>query len=185
MAKYEDGSYGSAAGIALISEDRKHFGLIPQMSTADNITLSSLRSFLLDRRQETAIAGQQINRLAIRVADPRQPVAGLSGGNQQKVVIARALLRNPDVLILDEPTKGIDVGAKAEVYSLVRELARAGKAVLLISSELPELLLLSHRLLVMRAGHVTAELDPARTSQEEIMRFAMPASQPPTLANAI
>jgi ABC-type sugar transport system ATPase subunit len=98
----------------------------------------------------------------------------LSGGNQQKVVIAKALLTRPEILILDEPTRGIDIGAKAEVYAIVNRLAQAGKAVLLISSELPELLALSDRILVMRQGSMTAELDPHLTSQEEILKFAMP-----------
>ncbi|MCX7887715.1 MAG: D-xylose ABC transporter ATP-binding protein, partial [Verrucomicrobiae bacterium] len=96
--------------------------------------------------------------------------------NQQKVVIAKSLLTAPAVLILDEPTRGVDVGAKAEIHAIIRRLAAEGRAVLLISSELPELLALSHRLLVMREGMVSAELDPQRTTQEEILRHAMPSA---------
>jgi ABC-type sugar transport system ATPase subunit len=133
-----------------------------------------MRTRLIDRRAEAALADEQIRRFSIKVAGRDQPVVNLSGGNQQKVVIAKALLTEPEILILDEPTRGIDVGAKAEIHSLISQLARAGKAILLISSELPELLSLSDRLLVMREGAVTAELDPLHTSQEEIMSFAMP-----------
>ncbi len=163
-----------AAGIALVSEDRRQFGLVPQMSLAHNITLASLRDRIVDRRAEHAAADEQIRALAIKATNRNQPVSHLSGGNQQKAVIAKALLTEPDVLILDEPTRGIDIGAKAEVYAIVKRLARAGKAILLISSELSELLALSDRILVMRQGVLTTELDPCRTSQEEILKFAMP-----------
>ena len=161
-------------GIALVTEDRKRFGFVPQMSVQQNLTLSSLRSRLIDRRSEITVADEQIRRFSIKVADGRQAVVNLSGGNQQKVVIAKALLTDPDILILDEPTRGIDIGAKAEIHAIITRLARSGKAVLLISSELPELLSLSDRLLVMKEGQITAELDPLNTTQEEIMRFAMP-----------
>lgn len=163
-----------SAGIALVSEDRKQFGLVPQMSVARNLTLASLRHWIVDGRAEDQVAKEQIRAFGIKATDPNQPVRNLSGGNQQKVVIAKALLTRPEILILDEPTRGIDIGAKAEVYAIVNRLAQAGKAVLLISSELPELLALSDRILVMRQGSMTAELDPHLTSQEEILKFAMP-----------
>jgi inositol transport system ATP-binding protein len=163
-----------AAGIALVSEDRRQFGLVPQMSVTQNITLASLRDWIIDGRAENKVGEEQIRTFAIKASDHKQPVMHLSGGNQQKVVIAKALLTEPDILILDEPTRGIDIGAKAEVYAIVNRLAQAGKAILLISSELPELLSLSDRLLVMREGVLTAELDPRQTSQEEILKFAMP-----------
>jgi len=163
-----------SAGIALVSEDRRQFGLVPQMSVACNLTLASLRNWIIDGRAEDRVAEEQIRAFAIKATDPSQPVMSLSGGNQQKVVIAKALLTQPEILILDEPTRGIDIGAKAEVYAIVNRLARAGKAILLISSELPELLALSDRILVMRQGALTAELDPRQTSQEEILKFAMP-----------
>jgi inositol transport system ATP-binding protein len=164
-----------AAGIALVSEDRKRFGFVPQMSVQHNLTLSSMRKRLIDSRAEAAVADEQIRTHAIKVSGRNQPVVNLSGGNQQKVVIAKALLAEPEILILDEPTRGIDIGAKTEIYSIITRLARAGKAILLVSSELPELMSLSDRLLVMRGGAVTAELDPLRTSQEEIMNHAMPS----------
>ena len=162
------------AGIALVSEDRKQFGFVPRMSVQQNLTLSSMRTRLIDSRSEAAVADAQIRKFSIKVADRNQPAINLSGGNQQKVVIAKALLTQPDILVLDEPTRGIDVGAKAEIHALISRLARSGTAILLVSSELPELLALSDRLLVMRQGALTAELDPLHTSQEEIMSFAMP-----------
>ena len=163
-----------AAGIALVSEDRKEHGFVPRMSVKHNITLAGIRSWLIDHRAENRIADEQIRALGIRTSGRNQAVEELSGGNQQKVVIARALLTGPDILILDEPTRGIDIGAKAEVHAIIDQLARAGKAILLVSSELPELLSLSDRLLVMREGELAGELDPRRASQEQIMRLAMP-----------
>lgn len=163
-----------ARGIALVSEDRREFGLVPQMSLKHNITLANLRRWRIDHRAENRIADEQIGAFAIKARDRNQTVNTLSGGNQQKVVIAKSLLTAPAILILDEPTRGIDIGAKVEVHDIIVRLAREGKAVLLISSELPELLALSDRLLVMREGVLTAELDPRRTTQEEILRYAMP-----------
>jgi len=165
-----------ARGIALVSEDRKEFGLVPMMSLKHNITLASLRGWLIDHRAENRVADEQIRALSIKSHDRNQSVNTLSGGNQQKVVIAKSLLTAPAILILDEPTRGIDIGAKAEIHAIIGRLARDGKAVLLISSELPELLALSDRLLVMREGILTAELDPRRATQEEILQHAMPVS---------
>jgi ABC-type sugar transport system ATPase subunit len=124
---------------------------------------------------EASVADANIRNFSIRTPHRDRSVAHLSGGNQQKVVLAKTLLADPEVLILDEPTRGIDIGAKAEVHSIISDLARQGKAILLISSELPELMALSHRILVMRAGAITAELDPHHTSEDEILRHAMPA----------
>lgn len=163
------------AGIGFVSEDRKGFGLVPRMSVQHNLTLSSLRARWIDQCAECAVADEQIRAFAIKVSGRRQAVMNLSGGNQQKVVLAKALLTEPDILILDEPTRGIDIGAKTEIYALIHRLAGAGKAVLLVSSELPELLLLSDRLLVMREGVLTAEFVTRQTTQEEILKFAMPA----------
>ena len=167
------------SGIAMVSEDRKLSGIVPGMSVQNNMTLASLRRFcrgpwIASRAESQAVSGQ-MRSLAIKTRGPGQPVDSLSGGNQQKVMIARALLTEPEVLILDEPARGIDIGAKAEVHHLIRQLARSGKAVLLISSELPELLSLSDRILVMRGGGISAELVPNRTTESEILRFAMPA----------
>ena len=163
------------AGIALVSEDRARFGFIPRMSVQQNLTLTRMKHRFIDHRAEATLADEQIRRFSLKVSDRNQAVVNLSGGNQQKVIIAKALLTEPEILILDEPTRGIDVGAKAEIHSIITRLARSGKAILMISSELPELLSLSARLLVMREGSVTAELDPLHTSQEEIMSFAMPS----------
>jgi ribose transport system ATP-binding protein len=142
-----------------------------------NLTLSSLerlcRKSWIDRREENRIADDRIQAFSIRTQDRNQMVSLLSGGNQQKVVIARALLQDPDILIMDEPTRGIDIGAKEEIHGIIRNLARAGKALIVISSELPEIMSLSTRLLVMSGGMITAELDPRQTTQEEIMKYAL------------
>ncbi|HKE24189.1 MAG TPA: sugar ABC transporter ATP-binding protein [Bryobacteraceae bacterium] len=167
-----------AHGIAMVTEDRTEFGFVPDMSVKENVTLSSLGRFSLGpfirRRVEARAADEQMIRFDVRAAGRGQPVKSLSGGNQQKVAIARALLADPEILILDEPTRGIDVGAKAEIHGLIAGLARAGKAILLISSEMEEVLALSDRVLVMREGCVAAELVPAATSPDEILRYAMP-----------
>jgi inositol transport system ATP-binding protein len=167
-----------AHGIAMVNEDRKEFGFIPGMSVKENITLSSLGRFawgpFVRPGAEAAGAEQQMRQFNVRGAGSCQPVKFLSGGNQQKVAIARALLADPQILILDEPTRGIDVAAKSEIYSIVSDLAKAGKAILLISSEMNELLSLSDRILVMREGAAVAELVPQATSPEEILRYAIP-----------
>jgi inositol transport system ATP-binding protein len=164
-----------AAGIALVSEDRKRHGFVPRMSVRENLTLSSMTQWRIRHRAEEILVDEQIRTFSIKVSSRNQSVEKLSGGNQQKVVIAKALLNRPKVLILDEPTRGIDIGAKAEIHSIITRLARSGMAVLLISSELPELLALSDRLLVMCDGKLTAELDPLHTTEEEILSHAMPA----------
>jgi inositol transport system ATP-binding protein len=166
-----------ANGIAMVTEDRREFGFIPAMSIRANLTLSSLGRvctgpFIL-RSAEAALADRQIREFDVRAAGAEQAVQFLSGGNQQKVALARALLTEPDVLILDEPTRGIDVGAKAEIYALIARLAAAGKAILLISSEMNELLTLSDRVLVMRAGTLVGEVMPGAATPEEILRQAM------------
>jgi inositol transport system ATP-binding protein len=176
-------SIGSPAGalansIAMVTEDRRESGFVPGMSVQQNITLSSLRrlSFgpFIRRRAESIAAEEQIRRFDVRAAGPDQPVQFLSGGNQQKVALARALLTDPEILILDEPTRGIDIGAKAEIYALIHRLADAGKAILLISSEMNEIFALSDRILVMREGALAGEFVPGATNPEEIIRHAMP-----------
>ncbi|MCC6354279.1 MAG: sugar ABC transporter ATP-binding protein [Verrucomicrobiae bacterium] len=165
-----------ALGIAMVAEDRKRDGLVGGMSVRHNLTLSSLRRCcrgpLIDRAAEERMADRQIG--ALRIGAPRRdgPVALLSGGNQQKVVIGKALLAGPSVLLLDEPTRGIDIAAKAEVHEIVRGLAREGKAVVMVSSELPEIFALSDRILVMRGGELRGELDPRSATQEDVMRLA-------------
>ena len=168
-----------ASGLGMVGEDRKKDGLVLTMSVQHNLTLSSLkqccRGWFINRRQERKVAEEQIRMFGIKTPHRDQPTRFLSGGNQQKVVMAKTLLTDPAILILDEPTRGIDIGAKAEVYAIISQWARAGKAILMISSELPEILALSHRILVMREGTIAAELDPRRTTQEEILQYAMPA----------
>jgi ABC-type sugar transport system ATPase subunit len=162
-----------AAGIALLPEDRKHQGLVLDMSTASNVTLMNppTRHGLLDRRRQRAVAEDSLRPLNTKMrAD--MPVRELSGGNQQKVVLARWLLTDSDVFIFDEPTRGIDVGAKGEIHALMRRLADSGKAILMISSDLPEVLGMSDRIVVMRRGRIVAELDRSEATEEAVVRHA-------------
>ena len=164
------------AGIGYLSEDRKQFGLATGMDVRNNIALASLSRFtgaggiLRDGAMREAAVGY-IDMLSIKTPSDLQEARLLSGGNQQKVVIAKWLLRDCDILIFDEPTRGIDVGAKSEIYKLLNSLAAQGRAVIVISSELPEILRLSHRIAVMCEGRLTGIL-PAGASQEEIMKLA-------------
>ncbi|HWQ56717.1 MAG TPA: sugar ABC transporter ATP-binding protein [Bryobacteraceae bacterium] len=163
------------AGVALVTEDRQRTGLCLRLPLSYNITLANLtavsRAGFIDHAAEGRIVKDYTERLRIRAASPRQLAGRLSGGNQQKIAIARWLFRNTRVFLFDEPTRGIDVGAKTEVFEIMNELARSGAAVLMVSSEMPELLQVADRILVMRQGRLTGEL-PGRTTQEEIMRLA-------------
>ncbi|MCU1603594.1 MAG: transporter related [Modestobacter sp.] len=165
-----------AAGIAMVPEDRKAQALFPDHTVEDNITVSSLRELsrwtVIRRGAVRAGAREQMRRLGIRESALRLPVRALSGGNQQKVVLGRWLMRDADVVILDEPTRGVDVGARREIYELVEELANAGKAVLVVSSDLPEVIGVSDRVLVMRAGRIVAELDSTTATEEAVMSHA-------------
>jgi len=166
------------AGIALLTEDRKGQGLILNQSVRDNFALPNLAAWsrlgVIDRRRERAALDRFLDGLHVRLTSPEQAVATLSGGNQQKVVLAKWLQRNCEVVLFDEPTRGIDVGAKYEIYLLINELAAQGKAILMISSELPEVLGMSDRILVMHEGRVTGEItDVAGATQEQIMRLAV------------
>ncbi|MEM5346119.1 sugar ABC transporter ATP-binding protein [Paraburkholderia azotifigens] len=163
--------------IGYLSEDRKRFGLATGMDVESNIVMSDLGKFLslnifLRRMQIRKRASHFINLLAIRTPSPTQPVRLLSGGNQQKIVIAKWLERDCDVLFFDEPTRGIDVGAKSEIYKLLRALAAQGKAIVMISSELPEILRMSDRIVVMCEGRITGELSASEATQERIMHLA-------------
>jgi ribose transport system ATP-binding protein len=164
-------------GIGYLSEDRKQFGLMLDRNVRENIVLSSLRSyadrfgFVKSRRIEKT-GREYVDRLSIKTPSTAQLVRNLSGGNQQKVVVAKWLARNCDVLIFDEPTRGIDVGAKEEIYGLLNELAAAGKAIVMISSELPEVLRMAHRIAVMAEGRITGELTNAEATQENVMDLA-------------
>ncbi|MFN8677130.1 MAG: sugar ABC transporter ATP-binding protein [Thermomicrobiales bacterium] len=163
-------------GIALVPEDRKLQALVPVMGIRENVTLPVLdrlgSAFFPSRSQEREMVGGYIENLRIRTPHMEQRVSALSGGNQQKVVIARWLATRPKVLILDEPTRGIDVGAKAEVHALIARLAESGVAILLISSELPEILGMSHRVLVMHEGRLVADIPRSEATEESIMAAA-------------
>jgi ribose transport system ATP-binding protein len=165
-----------AGGLAYLTEDRKGRGLFPVMATLANITMTSLGRFAragvvsLGREREAAAGAARD--FDVRAADLRQPAGTLSGGNQQKMLLARFLLEPRTVLILDEPTRGVDVGARAEIYRLMNELTGRGVAILMISSELPELLGMSDRVVVMREGRVTGELTRAQATPEAVMSLA-------------
>ncbi len=163
-------------GIGYLSEDRKALGLATGLDVRNNIALASIPRFsklfgILDEQAMHAAANEYIEKLAIKTPSDRQPARLLSGGNQQKIVIAKWLLRDCKVLIFDEPTRGIDIGAKNEIYKLLNALAAEGKAIIVISSELPEVLRLSHRIAVMCEGRLTGIL-PAGAAQEDIMHLA-------------
>ena len=164
-------------GIAYLSEDRKSHGLALGMTVAHNVSLANMRAVssrlgFIRFAQEDAVAQRYVDSLAIRTPTTRQAVRLLSGGNQQKVVIAKWLFRDSRVLFFDEPTRGIDVGAKYAIYKLLDELAAQGIGVVLISSELPEILGMTDRVAVFHAGRIAGVLDTRATSEEEIMRLA-------------
>lgn len=164
-----------SAGLALIPEDRQRAGLARALPIAQNMTIANLdrisRFGILSRTAESAVAAEHIGKLRIKAESPAQLAGRLSGGNQQKVVISKWLVRGARVFLFDEPTRGIDVGAKAEVFETMDALARQGAAVLMVSSELTELLQVADRILVMREGELSGEL-PGETTQEEIMHLA-------------
>ena len=164
-------------GIAYVPEDRRRHGVVPEMSISSNMTLAALgrlsRFGMLDLRRETELAVEYVGRLGVKTPSIRTPVAGLSGGNQQKVALSRWLIMNPSLLVLDEPTQGIDVGAKAEIHVLITDLAAKGVAILMISSELPEILGMSDRIAVMRGGTVVEILCRADATQEKILACAL------------
>jgi len=164
-------------GIAYVPEDRRRFGVVGEMSVAENASLAVLsdlsRHGLVDRAAEARLADSFVERLGIKTPSVRAAVATLSGGNQQKVALARGLATRPRILIVDEPTQGVDVGAKAEVHRLLSELASSGLAVVMISSDLPEVLALSDRVLVLRGGRVAGELAKAALSPEAVLSLAL------------
>lgn len=165
------------AGIGLLSEDRNKFSLIMEMNVRENISLSSLTSMLrgvfVDRRREQQIAGDSVQQLQIKTPTIEQKVAALSGGNRQKVVLARWLLTKAKVLIFDEPTNGIDVGVRFEIYRIIHQLAKDGLGIIVISSDMQELLGICDRIVVMCQGRITGELDRTSATQERIMELAM------------
>ena len=164
------------AGIALAPEDRKSTGLVLGASVGTNVSMAVLprlaRAQFVDERAEQELIQRFVSRLNIRTPSHEQRVGLLSGGNQQKVMIAKWLAVQPKCLIVDEPTRGVDVGTKAEIYTLFDELAHAGVPILMISSDLPEVLALADRILVMRQGRITGELSRAEATEEKIMHLA-------------
>jgi ABC-type sugar transport system ATPase subunit len=164
------------AGIAMVTEDRKRLGLFPDLDVAGNVSLCSLREAvcggLLSRRREEALVAGPLRDTGVKTPGPHASIMGLSGGNQQKCIIGRWLLTQPRIFLLDDPTRGIDVGAKAELYQLIDRLCRQGMGVLLTSSELPELLTLSDRILVLAEGRLTAELTRAEATEHRILEAA-------------
>ncbi|HEY9344818.1 MAG TPA: ATP-binding cassette domain-containing protein, partial [Inquilinus sp.] len=160
-------------GLAIIPEDRQRDGLVPILSVAENLTLSSLRRFLrgfhLRRGAEIDAARRSIRELAIKVSDPGIEVSALSGGNQQKVVIGKALMTNPRVLLMDEPSRGIDVGAKAEIFRVMRDLAAQGLGILFATSDLEEVMALSDRIAVMSNGRLVEIFDRATATEDRVV----------------
>ena len=166
-----------AAGIAYVPEDRRRHGVVLDMPIAANTSLASLRAIsrrgLIDRAAERKAAEGYVDRLRVRAASVFQEAGALSGGNQQKVAVARWLATNPAVLILDEPTQGVDIGVKSEMHALMQDLAERGLAIIMISSELPEILGMSDRILVMRKGRIAGELSRAEATQQKILALAL------------
>ena len=166
------------AGIGLITEDRRGNGIFGCLSIKDNVGVSVYNKllklkFVLDHKKINGIVDDSIKKLRIKTPSMKQHIANLSGGNQQKVIIARWLANDPDILIMDEPTRGIDVGAKHEIYEIMNELAAQGKAIIMISSEMPELIGMSDRICVMCDGKLRGVIsDKAEMTQEKIMAYA-------------
>lgn len=164
-------------GLVMVPEDRQHEGLVLLSSTIENTCMAvenkpSQSSLFISKKSEEELTNQNIEKLKIKANDPRQPVELLSGGNQQKVVLAKWLATKPKILLLDEPTRGVDVGAKEQVHQIIEELAQSGLAILVISSDLQEIIHISDRVLVMREGRINAELTGTDIHPEEIMRHA-------------
>ena len=164
------------AGIGYLSEDRKRFGIVVQKTVAENSTMADLDHYMsgifINKKKENEVAQKYVDSLKTKTPSVDQLVVNLSGGNQQKVVIAKWLVRNCDILIFDEPTRGIDVGAKSEIYHLMNELVAEGKSIIMISSEMTEILRMSDRIVVMCEGRKTGEMDISEATQENIMHAA-------------
>jgi ribose transport system ATP-binding protein len=164
-------------GIYLVPEDRKRSGLIVEMPVVENITLASLQAYarmqLVERDREAAVSNQQRKRLSIRAPGDQTQVVTLSGGNQQKVVLAKWLSMRPKVVIFDEPTRGVDVGAKNEIYGLMRDLADRGVAILMISSDMEEVIGVSDRIAVMHEGSISGILQRPQFSEYNVLRLAV------------
>jgi L-arabinose transport system ATP-binding protein len=168
------------AGIVLCPEDRKKEGIIPVRSVLENLNLSARRraargGVLIDETWERRNAADRIQQLSVRTPSARALIRTLSGGNQQKVILGRWLAETVRVVLLDEPTRGIDVGAKGEIYAIMRQLARDGVCVVMVSSELPEILGISDRILVMRGGAIAAEVPRDDATEAGLLKLALPA----------
>lgn len=165
-----------AAGIGFVSDDRKQEGLVLIRSIRENIAMSSLKKYTktvcLDKKLENERIEEEVKKLNIKISSPSQLAGKLSGGNQQKVVFAKVLESNPEILILDEPTRGVDVGAKAEIYSIMDQLSKEGKSIILISTDLPEVIGMSDRVLIMREGRMVCEVYREEMNQETILAYA-------------
>ncbi|MGB7838317.1 MAG: ATP-binding cassette domain-containing protein, partial [Terrimicrobiaceae bacterium] len=163
-------------GFMLVPEDRQRLGLVQKLSVSENIALASLsrfvKAFWLDERSERESVVKAMRELAVKARSPDQPITSLSGGNQQKVVFAKSLLTQPQVLLLDEPTRGIDVGAKGEIFEIMNRLAEQGLAVLFVSSELPEMFTIPDRILVLSKGKVTGEFLHDNVTKEALILAA-------------
>jgi ABC-type sugar transport system ATPase subunit len=172
-------NYGDAIkhGIVYVSEDRKDNGLVTQMDIKENITMPILKKLsglvLLKEKKEQALAEEYLQKLSIKAGSTGTVVNNLSGGNQQKVSIAKALVAQPQILIMDEPTRGVDVGAKSEIHRIIDELVKRGIAIILISSDLPEILGMSDRIYVMKKGQIVGEMPRQEASQEKILKLAL------------
>ena len=165
-------------GFAYVPEDRKQMGIFGPVAVEDNITSAVPKDItnkfgLIKKNIVSTKTSNYVKKFNIILTSGRQLIEELSGGNQQKCIISKWLMSNPNVLILDEPTRGVDVGVKSEMYDIINQLANMGTAIILISSELPEILSLSHRIIVMREGQITKELNHKDASQENIMKFAI------------
>jgi ribose transport system ATP-binding protein len=165
-----------AAGLALVPEDRRHTGLVTSMSVGDNLTLASMENVsrygILSRAAEHRAGQEQVTALRIKTPHLQQISAFLSGGNQQKIVFGKWIMRNPKVLLLDEPTRGVDIGAKQEIYGLMEQLAERGTAILFVSSEMEEILGMADRTYVMHEGRVKGELSRDAMTEQSIMQLA-------------
>ena len=163
------------AGIGFVSDDRKNEGLVLNRSIKENIVLSSLKKFSagfrINKRKEQNAVQNEVERLNIKLSSPMQLAGRLSGGNQQKVVFAKVLEADTDILILDEPTRGVDVGAKAEIYNIMDQMTKEGKSIILISTDLPEVIGMSDRVVIMREGYRVLELSKEELSQEKILAY--------------
>ncbi|MBX3442527.1 MAG: sugar ABC transporter ATP-binding protein [Planctomyces sp.] len=182
--RFRHPSQAKAAGVAMVTEDRKRYGLFTQMTVRENITICTLpdssTAGVVSGRRERSAATDSIARLGVKTSGPEAAITSLSGGNQQKCIIARWLRTQPRVLLLDDPTRGVDVGAKAELYRLIDELCKTGLGIIVTSSELPELITLCDRVLVLCEGRLTGELGRSELTEQRIMELATlrPALQP-------